>query len=264
MSRLPETRQQNRLSDEEFQTLFSAYKKTGDTEVRNRLVLAYAHIPKAVALQLRGISQGYAQVDDMINQGILTLMDCLDKFDPEKGIAFEYYAYMRVRGSAIDLIRKQDWVPRRVREMSKKITEAENTLSNQFMREPTYEEIAKYLDIPVKKLYNYSKEIHNATVFSFEELIQNLSQMGSVLEGNGNDDPSPEKKLIRKELTAALQTALEGLSERERLVVTMYYYENLMLADIAEVLGISVQRVSQINAKAVSKLKTALSEFVYG
>ncbi|MFT3951818.1 MAG: FliA/WhiG family RNA polymerase sigma factor [Oscillospiraceae bacterium] len=253
-----------KLTDEEFEPLFAAYRTNKDVETRNKLILGYSYIPRTVAAQLRGISQGYAQIEDMVNQGILTLMDCLEKFDPDKGIRFEYYAFMRVRGGVIDLVRKQDWIPRRVREMAKKIAEAQNTLANRFMREPTYEEISEYLDIPVKKLYNYSNEINNSVVFSFEELIQNLSQMGSVLEGTGTDDASPEKNLIRAELIKALRDAIEALSERERLVVTLYYYENLMLADIAQILEISVQRVSQINARAVAKLKTVLAQYVYG
>ncbi len=255
---------QHRLTDEEFDFLFSKYKETGDISIRNELVMAYSYIPKTVAIQLRGIAQGYAQVDDMINQGIITLMDCIDRFDASKNIRFEYYAFMRVKGGIIDLVRKQDWVPRRVRDMSKKINEASMALSNKLMREPTMDELADYLQIDREKLESTYCEINNSVVFSFEELIQNLSQMGTALEGDATTDFSPEKKLIREELLGALKSAIEALSEKEQLVISLYYYDNLILADIADVMEVSVQRVSQIHTKAVSKLRKALESYVYG
>lgn len=256
--------EQRVLSEEEFLSLLEKYKATGDIAARNKIVLNFSYIPQTVAFQMRGISQGYAQVDDMINHGIITLMDCIDKFDADKGIKFEYYAFMRVRGGVIDLVRKQDWIPRRVREMSKRIAEAQNELSNKLMREPTMEELSEYMAVPMEKLSACSNEINNSVVFSFEELIQNMAQMGSSLEGEDSEDYSPEKHLIKQEMRQVLAEAISSLSERERTVVTLYYYESLMLADIAEVLEISVQRVSQINAKAVSKLKAAMEKYVYG
>lgn len=256
--------EQKILSDEEFLSLFKHYKETKDISARNKIVLNFSYIPQTVALQLRGLSQGYAQVDDMVNQGIVTLMDCIEKFDADKGISFEYYAYMRVRGGIIDLVRKQDWIPRRVREMSKRIAEAQSELSNKLMREPTIEELSEHMAIPVEKLEACSTEINNSVVFSFEELIQNMSQMGSSLEGEGNEDLSPEKKLIKQEMRQVLKQAIDDLSDREKTVVSLYYYESLTLSDIAQVLEISVQRVSQINAKAVSKLKTAMEKYIYG
>lgn len=256
--------EQKKLSEEEFLSLFEKYKTTGDISARNQIVLNFSYIPQTVAFQLKGISQGYAQVDDMINQGIITLIDCIDRFDPDKGIKFEYYAFMRVKGGVIDLVRKQDWIPRRVREMSKRIAEAQMELSNKLMREPTMEELSEYMAVPVEKLAACSNEINNSVVFSFEELIQNMSQMGSSLESDTNEDFSPEKKLIKQEMRQVLKEAIDGLTEREKTVVTLYYYENLMLSDIADVLEISVQRVSQINTKAVSKLKVAMEKYIYG
>lgn len=258
------TSEQKKLTEEEFLSLFEKYKKTGDINARNKIVLNFSYIPQTVAVQLRGLCQGYAQIDDMVNQGILTLMDSIDKFDADKGIKFEYYAFMRVRGGIIDLVRKQDWIPRRVREMSKRIAEAQMELSNKLMREPTIEELSEFMAIPVEKLEACSSEINNSVVFSFEELIQNMSQMGSALEGEGSEDLSPEKKLIKQEMREVLKNAINELTDREKTVVTLYYYENLTLSDISEVLEISVQRVSQINAKAVSKLKTAMEKYIYG
>lgn len=255
------TKSKNALTEEQVLQLLAEYRSTGSVSARNELVMNFAYIPQTVAIQLRGLAGGCAQVDDMVNQGILTLMDCIDRFDETKGIAFEYYAFMRVRGGIIDLIRKQDWVPRRVREMDKKISETRSRLSHKLMREPTESELASELGMSVEKLSETAAEISNSVVFSFEELIQNMSQMGASLETDGL---SPEKKIVRDEMKKVLAKAIDELSERERLVISLYYYENLTFADIAQVLEVSVQRASQINAKAVSKLRTAMEKYVYG
>lgn len=253
---------QEKLSEEEFLQLHAKYKESGDITLRNRLVMSYAYISKIAALQLRGSVSSQAQLEDMINQGMIILIDCIDKFDSSKEVKFESYAFMRVRGGIIDLIRKQDWIPRRVRANSKKISDTYNALSSKLMREPTQEEIAAELGITVQKLEKYNCEISNSTIYSFEELIQNVSQMRSVLESSTLDDITPEKKLLKEEMRKILKQAIDELSEREKLVISLYYYENLNLSDIAKVLDISVQRVSQINTKAVSKLKSKMNSYI--
>ncbi|MGN1482108.1 sigma-70 family RNA polymerase sigma factor [Porcipelethomonas sp.] len=251
-----------RLTDEEFLKLLSEYKETGDISVRNKLVLSYGYIAQVSAMQLRGAANTNAQIEDMVNQGMITLIDCIDKFDPEKGIKFESYAYMRVRGGIIDMIRRQDWIPRRVRVNSKKINETYNQLCNELRREPTSEEIAAKMGISVEKFEKYNSEMSNSAVYSFEELIQNVSQMGNVLENSTMDDITPEKKVLKDEMRKVLKEAIDELSERERLVISLYYYENLNLSDIAKILDVSIQRISQINSRAVTKLKNKLNGYL--
>ncbi len=252
----------SKMTDEEFEIIHKQYKETGNISLRNKLVMNFASIPKTAAMQLRGLTASYAQVEDMVNQGMITLIDCIDKFDFSKGIKFEAYAFMRVRGSIIDLVRKQDWVPRRVRMNSKEISSVYNTLCHELQREPTKEEIAEKMNISVNKLDHYNSEISNAVAFSFEELIQNMSQMGDVLESTLSEDLTPEKKVIKTELREMLKKSIDVLSERERLVVTLYYYEELTLSEIAEVLNVSLQRVSQINSKAIMKLRSNMSDYI--
>lgn len=254
--------EKEKLTDEEFAALFNEYKSTGNIAVRNKLVMAYSYIAKVSAFQLRGIAATTAQLEDMINHGIITLIDCIEKFDASKGMKFESYAYMRVRGGIIDLIRKQDWIPRRVRVNAKAVNNAYSELANTLGREPTQAEIAEKMGIDVDKLSRYNAEISNSVTYSFEELIQNVSQMSDVLENSTKDDITPEKKLLKNELRNALAQAIEELSERERLVVTLYYYENLNLADIAKVMNVTVQRISQINSRAIGKLKDKLNDFL--
>ena len=135
-------------------------------------------------------------------------------------------------------------------------------LHNELRREPTSEEMAEDMGISVEKFRKYSSEMSNATVYSFEELIQNVSQMGDVLENSTMDDITPEKKVLKTEMRKVLSEAIDELSEREKLVISLYYYENLNLADIAKVLDVSIQRVSQINTRAVSKLKNKLNGYL--
>lgn len=255
------TKDKNTLTEEQFVELLKEYRQTGNIAIRNQLVMNYAYVAQTVAIQLRGLANGYAQVDDMVNQGILTIMECIDRFDETKGITFEYYAFMRVRGAVIDLVRKQDWIPRRVRETDKKINAARNKLAHQLLREPTDEELAAELGISVEKLSTATAEVSNSAVLSFEELIQNMSQIGSSLETNGMN---PEKMMVKEELQNILAKAIDELNEQEKLVVSLYYYENLTLTDISQVMEVSVQRVSQINSKAISKLKSAMEKYLYG
>ena len=134
--------EKEKLTDEEFAALYNEYKTSGNIALRNRLVMAYSYIAQVSAFQLRGIADTTAQVEDMINQGIVTLIDCIDRYDISKGIRFESYAYMRVRGGIIDLIRKQDWIPRRVRVNAKEINRTASELANMLGREPTQQELS--------------------------------------------------------------------------------------------------------------------------
>ncbi|MGN0605706.1 MAG: sigma-70 family RNA polymerase sigma factor [Oscillospiraceae bacterium] len=251
-----------KLSDDEFYQMQKKYKETGDVRIRNNLVMQYSYIPKMAAMQMRSLAASYAQVDDMINQGMLALIDSVERFDYNKGIKFEAYAFMRVKGSIIDLIRKQDWIPRRVRTTKKEISNTISQLSNELGREPTDEEIAAKMGITVEKLAKYYEEIAGGVVFSFEELIQNVAQMGNVFDSAVNDDITPEKRILKQELRELIKEALDSLPERDRLVVTLYYYENLTLSEIAQVLDVTIQRVSQINSRAILKIKNKLKDYM--
>lgn len=244
--------------------LFEEYNKTKDINIRNDIVMNYSYIAKTVAIQMRGITSNYAQVEDIVNQGIITLIDCVEKFDLSKGIKFESYAYMRVRGSVIDFVRKQDWLPRRVRMTSKSIMAAHDELCNELMREPTQQEIADRLNMSIKTLDKYYSEISNSVMLSFEGIIQNVSQMGEALENILDENGNPENKVFRDELREVLAQSIDSLTDREKQVVTLYYYENLRLSDIGKILEVSDQRVSQILSKAVQKLRYKMERYMKG
>ena len=237
------------------------YQATGSPELRNDLVLHYSYIAKSVAVQMRGITGSYAQVEDIVNEGVLTLMDCLDKYTPNKGMKFENYAYMRIRNANIDFVRKQDWVPRRVRRTAREVSEAYNALSTELMREPTNKELAAYMNVDESVIHKHLTEMNAGAVMSFEDLLQSAMPGGEASLPSGDED-LPERGLMRDELRTQLAEAIEGLTEKERLVVTLYYYEHLKLHEIATIMGVSESRISQTHSKAVLKMRKKLSSYV--
>lgn len=249
----------------DFVSLLEQYQKTGAQDLRNDLTMSCLYIVRSAAAQLRGIATGSAQEEDLINQGVLALMDCMDRYDNTKGAKFETYAYIRVRGALIDYIRKQDWVPHRARNFNKKIEEACAFLANRDMREPDAAEIARYMDLPKEKVESHMQYMNHSVVISLESMLEDLT--GTVLRTepeNRNDSYKPEESLFYKDICGALTRSIDALAEKERLVVTLYYYEELKYSEIAEVLEISESRVCQIHTKAITKLKADLDEYVRG
>ncbi len=252
---------------EDPEKALTIYRRTQDLEVRNQLILHYSYIAKSVAVQMRGITSGFAQVEDIVNEGIMTIMDCLDKYTPDKGMKFENYAYMRVRNANIDFVRKQDWVPRRVRKTAREMSEAYNALSTQFMREPTNKELAEYLDISEEAVSKHYVEMAAGAVMSFEDLLQNSMPGGAEpvsLSLSNLEDTLPEKGLMQGEMRQQLMGAIDSLTEKERLVITLYYFENLKLHEIATIMGVSESRVSQTHSKAVLKMKKTMTDYMAG
>ncbi len=253
---------QNRLDDPA--EVLAKYQQTGDAQLRNMLVMHYSYIAKSVAVQMRGITGGYAQVEDIVNEGILTIMDCLDKYTASKGMKFENYAYMRVRNANIDFVRKQDWVPRRVRRTAREVSEAYNALSTELMREPTRKELADYMGVAEDTIKKHLVEMNAGAVLSFEDLLASAmpgAAENSMLVG-GEQGDLPEKGLMQAELRTQLIAAIESLNEKERLVVTLYYYEHLKLHEIADIMSVSESRVSQTHSKAILKMKQRLMSYM--
>lgn len=243
--------------------LIKKYRDTGEIEIRNEIVLRYSYIAKTVAAQMRGITSGYAEVEDIVNQGIITLIDCVERFEPNKDAKFETYAFLRVRGAVIDFVRKQDWRPRRIKKTAKEVAAAYDELSNSLLREPTSRELSEHLNISEDELHKHYSEISRSNVLSFEALLENAAQ-SDFRNFDEEDENVPEQSLFKQELEKELAKAIDSLNERERLVVSLYYYENLKLAEIAKVLEVSESRVCQIHAKAIEKMKKAMESYVKG
>lgn len=246
-------------------TLMEEYHSTGSRELRNKLVMHYSYIAKAVASQMRGYTANYAQLEDIVNQGMITLIDCVERFDADKGVKFESYAFMRVKCANIDFIRQQDWLPRRVRKTAKDISAAYDRLSNELMREPSIRELAACMEVPEEQIQKHYGEISNSVMVSLETVLQStLGDAGATLDVSDSPELQPEERLMNEELRRQLAEAIDELSERERLVVSLYYYEHLRLLEIAEVMGVSESRVCQLHSKAVAKMRLKLNEYMKG
>ncbi len=232
------------------------YQQSGDISLRNEIVLKNMGLVRACAMSLRNMYIKYGDVDDVINEGVLALMDVIETFDPTKGAKFETYATLKIRGAIVDYIRKQDWVPRQIRKFAKALDNANSLLYNLNNRPPTTEELAEYLGMPESKLLKYMAEAACTVTLSFEDLLYE----------DNFDEASPaaptDQRLLKEEMSEILAKAIDGLKEQERQVITLYYYKNMKYSDIAKVLGVSESRVCQINAKAVLSLKAALEPYV--
>ncbi len=241
--------------------LLLKYKETGDKALRNGVILAYMNIVKFAALSTRNMYLKYAETDDVINEATLALMSAVDSFNPQKGVKFETYASIKVRGAIIDFIRRQDFVPRNIRRFAKEYDSAYSVLYSELDREPTTQEIADYMHLSVEKLESCTAQAAAAQTLSFEEMVMDE---GFDIADKADDDGmwAAEAGIHKQEKMKYLADAIRSLKDRERLVVTLYYYEKLRFSDIGKVLDVSESRVCQIHSQAVQKMKKYLSDYL--
>ena len=238
---------------------WAKYKQTHSQELRNQIMMAYMHVVTCNVRKMFPIFKGYAETQDIVNQGAIALMECIDKYDISRGVQFDSYASVRVRGSIIDYVRKQDWIPRGVRKRFTDIENAYQNLQNQYGRPATDTEVAVYLELDVEELNKRLSEVYSSAVFSLEEMVQE-----SVLPDKDGILGNPEQEFQKEELRKVLASTVDKLDEKERMVVSLYYYDELKLKEIALVMGLTASRVSQLHSKAMLKLKSAMSRYMKG
>lgn len=242
--------------------MWNKYIETRDQNLRNDLVVQYSNLVKMIALRMRGTYKNYAQLDDIVNQGIIALIDAVEKFDPTKGFKFETFASIKIKGAIIDYIRAQDWVPRRLRKMSGDLDSIHSKLYSELGRAPTNQELAGAMNISTEQLDRVMEQTYNFNLLSYEEVVwQKMAAMGDEPVSDSIED-SPERKLMENELRAQLGAAIDSLNDRERTVISLYYYEKLKLKEIAEVLGVSESRVSQIHSASILKMKRSMKDYL--
>ena len=245
--------------------LLEAYKRTGDDRYKWPLVMRYEGMIKNVALQIRGVYSSFAQLEDIINEGILTLLSAVDKFDPDKGIKFETYISKRIRGMVIDLARKQDWMPRNVRKRSRQIDQAISELFGALGRFPTDSEVADHLGISLEKYQKDSASVALGTVLSLDALLETGENGRSRYEAPSEDAESqPETAIQEQEVLQVLTDAVSRLRKNEQLVLSLYYEKNLRMKEIAQVLDVSEARVSQIRSRALHELRKSMNDYMNG
>ena len=247
---------------EDTQTLWHDYRRTNDRALRDRLILTYAPLVKFVAGRLGAALPSHVDEQDLVSYGLLGLIGAIERYDPDREIKFETYAIARIRGAIIDELRSLDWVPRSVRTRARQIERAIAELERSLMRAPTDDEIAAKLGIGLDELEESLTEISRSSMAALDELWtpsaggDQIALIDTIEDTSG---PDPEVSLEKGELKEALGEAIARLPEREKLVVTLYYYEELTLREIGEVLGVTESRVSQLHTKAVLRLKARLS-----
>jgi RNA polymerase sigma factor FliA len=244
--------------------LWADYKANGTQEARDRLILHYSPLVKYVAGRVSvGLPQNIEQAD-LVSYGIFGLIDALDKFDPERKIKFETYAIARIKGAIIDELRSIDWVPRSVRAKARSVERAYASLENQLLRTPTDSEVANELGISEQELQTMFHQISFVGVVALDEMLS--SGGGDRGESTTLGDTIPDKTegpvalFEGEETKQLLAAAINRLGEREKMVLTLYYYESFTLAQIGEVLGVTESRVCQIHTKAVLQLRSRMLE----
>jgi len=245
----------------ETQTLWRAYKRTGDRALRDRLILTYAPLVKYVAGRLGSGLPAHVEEGDLVSYGLLGLIGAIERFDPERDIKFETYAIARIKGSIIDELRSMDWVPRSVRARARDIERSIAQLEAKLGRAPNDEEISSHLGITEEEFQDSLLEISRSSIAALDELWSGAGGGDPVALIDTIEDPEapePQQAMAQTELREALGEAIARLPEREKLVVTLYYYEELTLREIGEVLGVTESRVSQLHTKAILRLKARL------
>jgi RNA polymerase sigma factor for flagellar operon FliA len=246
-----------------MQGLWREYRAKGDPAIRDRLIVTYAPLVKYVAGRLGSGLPAHVDDEDLVSYGLLGLIGAIERYDPERDVKFETYAIARIRGAIIDELRALDWVPRSVRSRARDIERAIAELEAKLARVPTDEEIATKLGLTTEELDESLSEIGRSSIAALDELwtISGTSgdQVALIDTIEDPEAPDPQGSLSQTELREAIADAIARLPEREKLVVTLYYYEELTLREIGEVLGVTESRVSQLHTKAILRLKARLA-----
>lgn len=237
---------------------WNRYFKDRDPDIRRRLLNRYLPLVRNVAGRMAINFPRSVELCDLINTGVIGLIEAFRNFDPDRGVKFETYAVPRIRGAILDELRSLDWVPRSTRAKAREIERALLAFENDHGRPPTDEELADMLGLTIEELHLSLEDVSKTTLLSLDEMIfreednRQVPRIETVEDENAN---VILKDLERSELQAFLVIAIDRLTEQEKLVIALYYYEELTLKEIGEVMKISESRVSQIHTKAVLKLR---------
>ena len=243
--------------------LWEDYAENKSPEIREKIILEYAPLVKVVAGRL-SMYLGYnVEYEDLVSYGIFGLIDAIDKFDCLKDVKFETYASLRIRGAILDQIRKMDWIPRTIRQKQKRIDAAIKEIETQCGRSATDEEIAKSLGITADEYLDWQSQMKITNVVSLNEFLEQGSEVSNEAGSTRSAAfDSPEEILERDELKKMLTQALELLTEKERKVILLYYYEDLTLKEISNILEVSESRISQLHTRALQKMRGRMGDYI--
>lgn len=240
--------------------MWQAWREQGDLEAKKELIEKYLPLVDYVTNRMAiGLPKSVIR-DDLASNGVMGLIDAIEKFDYLRGLQFETYASWRIRGAIIDGLRQDDWVPRSVREKAKRVEDAYQHLEQQYMRSVTDAEISLYLQVSEKEFLNMLQDISVATVFSLEDPIREEESETRLTLLIDDKAKNPDHKVHEFYLKESLVKGIERLTEKERTVVSLFYYEELSLSEIAEVMSLSPSRISQLHSKAILRLRGVLAK----
>lgn len=253
-----------RSTTQEDQIIWQRWIDSRDTRAGDALIKRYMPL---VSYHVQRISSGLPRTvnkDDLVSLGMIGLYDALEKFDPSRDLKFDTYASFRIRGAIIDGLRKEDWLPRSSREKAKKVEAAVERLEQRYLRNVSPEEVARELGLPSEEVLSIMSEGFFANILSIDDQLQDHEDgdnSGIVIKDEKSE--TPEEKMLKDELVQQLAKVVGQLSEKEQLVVSLFYKEELTLTEIGQVIGLSTSRISQIHSKALLKLKHILEKFVH-
>jgi RNA polymerase sigma factor FliA len=245
-------------SNNNQQDLWKQYSETKDSAIREKLILEYAHLIKFIAGRLNIYFGSNVEYDDLVGFGVFGLIDAIDKFDISKGVKFETYASLRIRGSIIDSIREMDWVPRSLRQKSKELEKVYWEIENELGHSASDKEVAGKLGISVDEFYKLLNDVNVSSMVSLEEFLEQNYEMG-VDVANANKGDRPESYAELSEIKSILADSIDKLPEKEKTVVSLYYFEELTLKEISAIMKVSESRISQLHTKAILRLRGKLA-----
>ncbi|MGE3757164.1 MAG: FliA/WhiG family RNA polymerase sigma factor [Pseudobdellovibrionaceae bacterium] len=233
---------------------------------KDRLIMEYTPLIRFVAQKIAVRLPSNIELDDLISAGVIGLMDAIEKYDPSRDNKFKTYAEFRIRGAILDELRSQDWVPRSVRDKSKLLDRTTIQLEQSLGRLPGEEEVAKALNVSMEEYHDLVNQVRPVSMLSIDEqqTFSNVDKKSILNVLEGCKLSNPYNQLNVKTVKDVVAKAIEELPERQRLVLSLYYYEDLNLKEIGKVLRVTESRVSQLHAQAVQRLRSKLSQILAG
>lgn len=248
------------MDDQGKNKLWKEYEKSKSPEIREKIILEYAPLVKIVAGRLSMYLGNNVEYEDLTSYGIFGLIDAIEKFDSTKDVKFETYASLRIRGSILDQIRKMDWIPRTIRQRQKKIDIAIKEIESNIGHTASDVEVADRLGISVEEYIEWQSQMKITNVISLNEYMEQGAEPVKDTSGKNKFD-DPETAISKAELKEMIKDALNLLTEKEKKVILLYYYEDLTLKEISNILEVTESRISQLHTKALQKMKNKLGSY---
>lgn len=237
--------------------LWKRFKDEDDMQAKEELIIYYVSLVKSISGRLFNSYNAYVEYDDLVGYGVIGLLDAIEKFNYKLGNKFETYANIRIRGSIVDQLRALDWIPRSLRQKYKSLEKATKKLQNISNMDIKDEDLAKEMGISLKDYYDLIQKVSTFSIISLDEKINENS---NVSIQRANNEETPESVAMGKETKRLLANMVDKLPEKEKIIIELYYFSELTYREIAEILGISESRISQLHTKAISKLKVGISD----